>query len=229
MSSPPPTDPLDVPRYGIAEAARFVHVRPATLRSWVLGRTGRTRDEKYHWPPLILIPRGSDRRLSFSNLIEAHVLSSLRTDRAIAVKAVREALAVSAIRSHIGRLLVSPALGTDVGLHFLDIYSQLIELRPSDRIAIRAAFDRHIARIAWAPDGAPAALFPFYGLPTGPQRSISLVPGVAGGRPVIHRRGIQTTVIVDRLDAGETPEFIAADYGLERNEVVDAATYERAA
>jgi uncharacterized protein (DUF433 family) len=36
-------------------------------------------------------------------------------------------------------------------------------------------------------------------------------------------------VIVDRIDAGESPEELAADYGRELTEIEEAVVYERAA
>ena len=49
------------------------------------------------------------------------------------------------------------------------------------------------------------------------------------GRPVISRRGISTAAIVERVNAGETEEEIAKDYGLDYEEVKEALVYEQAA
>ena len=40
-------------------------------------------------------------------------------------------------------------------------------------------------------------------------------PHVAFGRPIIARRGISTATVIDRINAGEDADEIAADYGLE--------------
>lgn len=82
----------DRPAYTLAEAARYVRLPVATLRSWVLGRQYPTAEGKAEFPPLI---RPASRRppwLSFSNLIEAHVLRSLRTEHGVPVKELRRAL-----------------------------------------------------------------------------------------------------------------------------------------
>lgn len=222
-------DPSDTPRYGLAEAARYVRVAPTTLRSWVLGRRYKTQSGEKTWPRLIRLPAGGESRLSYANLIEAHVLRSLRTDHDVSVKAVRKALKTAEDQFAMSRLLLSPELRAAAGRVFLDTYSELIELTASGQIAIRAAFERHLERIEWGRDGAPIRLFPIYSLGDAAKRSVSLAPGVASGRPVIHRRGIRTAVIVDRLDAGESEQDIAADFELSLDEVVEAATYERAA
>jgi hypothetical protein len=83
----------DSPAYTIAEAARYLRLPLATLRSWVFGRQYPTAEGQGEFTPLI---RPASRRpplLSFSNLIEAHVLRALRTDHGVPVKAVRSALA----------------------------------------------------------------------------------------------------------------------------------------
>ena len=54
-------------------------------------------------------------------------------------------------------------------------------------------------------------------------------PRVAFGRPIIARRGISTAAIVDRVNAGESEEEIAEDYGLEAEEVKEALIYDQAA
>ena len=74
-------------------------------------------------------------------------------------------------------------------------------------------------------EGDFLARFPYYR----PEETI-LWPGrIAFGRPVIARRGISTTAIRDRVNAGESEEEIAQDYGLDHTEVEEAIVYEQAA
>jgi hypothetical protein len=47
--------------------------------------------------------------------------------------------------------------------------------------------------------------------------------------PVLARRSISTTVIAERIDAGEAVDELAADYDLAVSEVEEAVLYERAA
>jgi hypothetical protein len=69
----------DVPAYALAEAARYVRLPTATLRSWVLGRQYPTAQGRADFPPLIRPASRKPPWLSFSNLIEAHVLRALRS------------------------------------------------------------------------------------------------------------------------------------------------------
>jgi lambda repressor-like predicted transcriptional regulator len=85
----------DVSAYTLAEAARYTRLPPATLRSWMLGREYPTTEGVAQFPPLIRPASLRPPLLSFSNLIEAHVLRSLRTEHGVSVKALRNALSFS--------------------------------------------------------------------------------------------------------------------------------------
>ena len=110
------TDSRDVPAYTLAEAARYLRLPDATLRSWVLGREYPTADGSGQFPPLIKPASRQPPLLSFSNLIEAHVLRSLRTDHAVSVKDLRSALAyaeqrLSDIADPTARAVLSSVVG----------------------------------------------------------------------------------------------------------------------
>jgi hypothetical protein len=78
--------------YGVAEAARYVKLSPATLRSWTVGRVYPTSHGTRQFPPLLRLPSKRPPVLSFWNLVEAHVLRSLRTDHGVSVQALRDSL-----------------------------------------------------------------------------------------------------------------------------------------
>jgi uncharacterized protein (DUF433 family) len=62
----------------------------------------------------------------------------------------------------------------------------------------------------------------------GGDRPIVIDPRVAFGRPVVVRKGISTSAIVERVDVGEAIDAVAADYGLEPSEIEQAILYKRA-
>lgn len=219
-------DPYERPRYGIAQAARYVQISPTTLRSWVLGRRYRTSEGERYSAPLILRPEPGDPRLSFSNLQEAHVLRALRTKHEVPMPAVRAALDYAAGKLGIQRLLLSRELMADAGSLFIERLGQIIELSRSGQIALKEMLDGHLSRIQWE----PVRLFPVVaarGL-SGPQ-IVSIDPQVSFGRPFIAGKGVRTSTIVERLDAGEDRNVVAADYELTAEEIDEAVLYERAA
>ena len=77
------TDPRESPVYSMAEAARYLRLAPATLRSWILGRPYPKHAGAGFSHPLISIVDRKDQLLSFTNLVEAHVLAALRADHGL--------------------------------------------------------------------------------------------------------------------------------------------------
>lgn len=73
----------------------------------------------------------------------------------------------------------------------------------------------------------PIRLYPFSrtGHPNEPK-SIFIDPNIYFGRPVLAERNIPTDIIAERLQAGETPEHLAGDYGVGDDEVLEAIRFE---
>src|SRR3989304_3990948 len=85
-------DPRELPAYGIAEAAHYLRIPKATLRSWVVGRFYPTEVGRKFFRPLITLPDKRKPFLSFTNLVEAHVLDAVRREHEIPLNKVRTAL-----------------------------------------------------------------------------------------------------------------------------------------
>lgn len=138
--------------------------------------------------------------LSFNNLIEAYVLRALRVDHKMKMPAVREALDYAQREFGISRLLLSAELQATPGNVFLERFGQLINLNRSGQLAARQ-----------------------------PPQLVMIDPEVSFGRPILAGRGVRTATIISRIDAGEEPQDVAQDYGLEPEELEAAISYERAA
>jgi hypothetical protein len=78
----------DAAAYTLAEAARYTRLPAATLRAWVLGRQYPTSEDGGQFPPLIRPPSPQSPLLSFSNLIEAHVLILLSHNPILQIRRV---------------------------------------------------------------------------------------------------------------------------------------------
>lgn len=220
----------DQPAYTLAEAARYLRLPAATLRSWVLGRHYPTAEGSSEFRPLLHPASRRPPLLSFANLIEAHVLRSLRTEHGVPVKALRGALAYAEKSLGIERLLLRRELRAHAGKVFLDRYGELIELSASGQLAMRRLFDEHLKRIEWDTSKLPVRLYPFVSAAAPSEaRPIVIDPRIAFGRPVVASKAITTSIIAERIDAGETVEDVAADYDLGRSEIEQAVLYERAA
>lgn len=216
--------------YTLAEAARYLRLPGATLRSWVVGRPYPKAGSAGRFQPLIKPSSGRPPVLSFWNLIEAHVLRSLRTEHGVSLKDLRTAIRYAERELNIERLLLNKELCTQAGKVFLDRYGELINLSASGQLAMRKIFDEHLKRVEWGNWQFPVRLYPFVsvGEPIA-GKPIAIDPTIAFGRPVLLRRGISTSAIAERINAGETVRDLAADYELEQSEIEQAILYARAA
>jgi hypothetical protein len=89
--------PRDIPTYRVSEAARYLRIPVGTVRSWVVGRHYPTSKGKRNFPPLIAtdaaaVNARAPRLLSFTNLVEIHVLRAIRKEHKIQLDKVRTAL-----------------------------------------------------------------------------------------------------------------------------------------
>jgi uncharacterized protein (DUF433 family) len=167
--------------------------------------------------------------LSFWNLVEAHVLRALRSDHGVSIKALREALCFAEGELKVKRLLLSKELSVGGGRLFVDRYGELIKLSASGQIAMRHILEAHLRRVEWDQWQFPVRLYPFVASEAlSAERPIAIDPSLAFGRPVVLRRGITTSVIAERIDAGESLEALAADYDLSVAEIEGAILYQRA-
>jgi hypothetical protein len=109
------SDLRNQPAYGPAEAARYLRLPAATLRTWLVGRDYPKGDTHATFHPLIRPANSQPLQLSFYNLIEAHVLRAFRTEHGVALVEFRKAMAYAEKKLQLHRLLLSPELRTHAG------------------------------------------------------------------------------------------------------------------
>ena len=150
----------DQPAYSLTEAARYLKLPAATLRSWVVGRAYPKGESVATFRPLLKPARKQPPLLSFYNLIEAHVLRSLRTEHGVAIRELRRAITYAERTLKIERLLLNKDLRTHAGEVFLDEYGKLINLSTSGQIAMRRLLEEHLKRVEWDNWKFPVRLYP---------------------------------------------------------------------
>jgi uncharacterized protein (DUF433 family) len=228
--SPKKFDIRNQAAYSMAEAARYLKLPAATLRAWVVGRAYPIEEGRRAMSqPLIRCAQKRPPLLSFQNLIEAHVLRSLRSDHGVAFGELRKAIKYAEQRLNIERLLLHPDLRTGAGRVFLDKYGELIDLPNSGQLAMRKLLEEHLKRVEWDEWKFPVRLYPFVSGVASAQRPIAIDASIAFGRPVVVRVGVSTSAISQRIDAGESVAELCDDYGLTEAEIEEAVLYERAA
>jgi uncharacterized protein (DUF433 family) len=225
-------DPRHLPTYTAAEAARYLYVPTATLRSWVFGRSYPTASGTRRFEPVITLPDRKHRLLSFTNLVEAHVLAAIRRKHGVTLPNVRSALEHLSTHYGINHPLADVRFKTDGLSLFIEILGQLVNVTMRGQVAIRDVMEAHLQRVEHDEEGMAARLFPFtrFGATDVQQpRSVMIDPRIAFGRPVLAGTGIPTAVLADRYKAGESMQELAADYECERDLVEEAIRCELAA
>lgn len=224
-------DPRAMQAYSIADAARYLRVPAATLRSWFVGRTYPRHSNGPGSFPRVIVPADAETpRLSFLNLVEAHVLRALRTRHGVPLSAVRPALDYAQRELRIDHLLLSEQLLTSAGELFLERYGELINLSRSGQLAMRRMLEAYLRRVERDDSHIPIRLYPF--IRTAEEdggRTVVIDPRVSFGRPIVAGTGIRTETLAERIDAGDTLEELALDYEISAEQINDAVLFERAA
>ena len=145
-------------------------------------------------------PAGCDpTALSFTNLLEVFVLTSLRRNRAAPTKELLKSV---------------------LSMQRYDDAAEGSDLPRSD-------FCRK--RIEYNDDGAPIRFYPFTrGYGREDPKLVVIDPAVKFGRPVIAGTGVPTGTVAKFVKAGESIEELAEDYRVQPAQIEEAVRYELA-
>jgi uncharacterized protein (DUF433 family) len=166
--------------------------------------------------------------LSFSNLVEAHVLSGLRRTRRISIPDLWTAIQYAERRHGITHLLAHRDMRATPGEHFLDRYGELVRVSKAGQLAMREVLDGYLRRLSYGQTGFAVRLAPI--LPWAHDREDYVIdPAIAFGRPVIAKHGVPVEVVANRINGGETVATLARDYDLQPAEIRTALAYAEAA
>jgi uncharacterized protein (DUF433 family) len=211
--------PEDVPAYTLREAAELVGVAPSTLRSWVRGRTFPRRNGHGRSPAVIRPPAAGGAFLSFTNVVEAHVLSGLRRRYGLQLDAIRTAVRYVHDRLEVEHPLAVEQFKTDGASLFVERFGRLINASREGQLAIRGVLDAYLDRIEYG-DRRAVRFFPL--LREAAPRVIVVDPRRAFGRPIIAGTSVPVTDIRSRFDAGDSIETLADDYEIRADQIEEA-------
>ena len=222
-------NPGEIPAYFIYEAARYLRLPPRTVRDWVLGRSYPTGKGRRDWPPLIqpADPRGE--LLSFLNLVELHVIASVRrAPHQVQPKAVRYAINYLRKAFDSKHPLLDQQMLTDGKGLFIERYGEMVEISSDGQMHLKKFMDAYLKRIEWDESHIPIRLYPFTRKPTTEEspQYVVIDPRIRSGKPCISGTGVTTSIVDERYRAGDSVDSLAADYGRSREEIEDAIRYE---
>jgi uncharacterized protein (DUF433 family) len=210
-------DPRDVAIYTVPAAAGLVGVPESTLRSWVFGRSYSVAEGQRQARAVIQAPKPGF--LSFTNLVEAHVLAAMRREYRLKLDTVRRAVVYVKRELGVEHPLAREEFKTDGVELFVERLGRLVSASGGGQLAMRAAIDCRLERVEYRERRA-LRLFP---LQRQDQPKVVVIdPRLAFGQPVLVGTGIPTAVIHERFHAGESISHLANDYGI-RIELIEEA------
>ncbi len=219
------------PIYTVEEAAEYLSIPPNTLRAWTLGRRKANSLNEYY-PAVLEFVDHQLRRLSFYDLVEAHILRAA-VEKNVPIKQVKRGLAYLK-EQYPGQarpllsfdfftegknLLIGGMLGSKEKNR-----EALVNASRHGQLEITSVLEEHLQLISRDANRMPDTLFPKTG-----NRIVSITTGIVSGRPVIEGTRIPTAVIAQRFRAGEKPADIARDYEIPVEAIEAAIQYEKAA
>lgn len=220
-------DPRDIPIYSIPQAAQYLRLPKDRLRYWVKGWFSETKADKRFFEPLIklyhntfeLLPQSKTTLLSFTNLVEAHVLIAI-------VKAARfDQKQLSTELDYINRHLSTPQLyaGIEFQIEGINLLFERFgqKLAASDREQeARQILKTYFDRIVRDEAGLPIKLYPFTKLSGFDEpKTVMIDPRISFGRPVLAGTGIPTAMLAERYKAGDSIDELAEDYNCDRLQI----------
>jgi uncharacterized protein (DUF433 family) len=210
---------LELPLYGISEAALYLRVPITTLEYWAFGR-GRVA-------PLISVAQKHPRAFSFMNLLECHMLASMRTLYDLRLPKIRRAVA------HLNKttgfkypLIEQPLFTNRVDLLIKEI-DRFINLSRGGQLAIPEIVEAHLERVEYDKALGSYKFYPFVRERSAAEpKFIVINPALGFGKPIISGTGISTAVIASRFNARESMSDLAREYGLEEKQIEEAIRWE---
>jgi uncharacterized protein (DUF433 family) len=210
-------DRVDLPLYGLSEAALYLRVPIKTLEYWAFGRKPIS--------PVIRPASKQPRALSFMNLLECHMLASMRALYDLRLPKIRRAVAHLNKTSGFKHPLIEEPLYTNRVDVLIKQIDKLVNLSRGGQLVIPEIVEAHLERVEY--DKGILSFYPFVRERSAAEPKFILInPSLGFGKPVIAGTGISTAVIASRFNARESVPDLAKEYGLETEQIEEAIRWE---
>ena len=212
--------------YTFADAARYVRAPVATVRAWFLGT--KTGWGQFH--PVLQLDDSTRRMLSFRNLVELHVLSSIRKRHRVTLFRVRTAIEILSVAWKSEHPLAEQDILTDGYELFARVSGLLTNVSNDDKqIILDKVLRAALRRIERHPTGGACKLFPFPSaeVESAEPQTIEINPSVQFGRSCLAGTGIPTEILYQRHRGGDGVDVLAHDYEMPIERVREAIHFEQ--
>jgi len=211
---------LELPMYGLSEAALYLRVPISTLDYWVFGR-GKTKG-------LIKAASRHPRSLSFMNLLECHMLAAMRSIYDLHLPKISRAIAHLSNHNGYEHPLIEKPLFTnhrDILIKEMDGILSISRRNNLGQYEIPEIVDLYLERIEH--DRSTFKFYPFVRQRSANEPKLIVInPRIGFGKPIIAGTGIATAVIASRFNARESITDLAQEYGLEGRQIEEAIRWE---
>lgn len=217
--------------YPVTDAARVLHARPQTVHRWLQGYTYRRAEEVRARPGLLepaLPKRDHYLTVSFLELVELLFVKAYR-DKRVPLQKIRIAADWARREFNTAYPFASADFKTSGKSLFVQLETELGHWGLVEPVsaanaqwALPEVVEHYLSDIEFDEDLRRAIRY----FPRGKDGGVVLDPRVSFGQPVLVGTGVPTAVIQEQLQAGDTPELVADWYGLSRQQVDAAATFE---
>jgi uncharacterized protein (DUF433 family) len=214
----------DLLAYTVVDAARYLSIPVGTLSSWLRGRTYPTEQGKRFFEPLIQRPVPSGPELSFTNLVEAHVLRVIRQIHNIRLDKVRNALDYLEQQLDKPHPLAKVEFMTDGVDLFVEYVGNLVNTSQHGQVTMVETIQNLLKRIEWDEQGIAKKLYPITRKANGldSPKLLVLDPQVSFVRPTLLDTRVPIDILAKRYKAGESIDDLAEDYRCDRLSIEEA-------
>jgi uncharacterized protein (DUF433 family) len=207
---------VELPLYGLSEAALYLRIPQKTLEYWAFGRDNIS--------PIIKAASTEPRSLSFMNLLECHMLAGMRKVYNLKLPRIRRAVEHLNANKSFRHPLIEQPLYTDRVDVIIKELDKMLNISRGGQFVI-PELTIHLERVEY--DKGKIKFYPFVRERSSSEpKYIVINPAVGFGKPVIAGTGISTAVIASRFNARESIPDLAKEYGLDESKIEEAIRWE---
>lgn len=218
---------LERPVYGFSQVDDILGLRGGTAKRWIDGYERRGRE----YPPVVREERVDNDLVTWGEFVETRLLAAYR-DAGVPMLRMRPVVEGLRRRFQVRYPLATIRPYLDEDLRVVYEVQEEVQLEDSMRLVVEAASGQYVLapdvrrfrRIAVFEDIEGVNLIARL-RPLGASRQVVIDPVRRFGSPVV--RSTPTDVLAELVRAGEPVEWVAEQYDLTLEQVLDALEYER--